>query len=203
MSKKVLFIILFLVVISGGIGYYFWNKGKETNLMPASLIEVLPTPTPILLNWDDPAYFIFEFPKEATIDAHPENKNDYAQVELKVDSHPGGITVWSKDTTASSLDDFIKQSKIDGALDTTLGGIPAKKYYEDSDKSILSVAVIQFGNLYLVQANLKDKEYWGKVSDILLSSFQFKELPTSALDQSSSSDDSSDSLDSGGDEVIE
>lgn len=200
MSKKVLFIVLLLVLTIAGAGYYFWNKGKKVSLPDTVQTEI--SPTPILSLWDDPAQFTFQYPEGIIIDAHPENKVDYAQVELKATNHPGGVVVWSKDTTATTVDDFIKQEKIDTALDTTLGGIPAKKYYSGADKSLLSVATIQYGNLYLIETDLEDGSYWTKISDMLLSSFQFKELPTSVPDQSGYSVESSEDY-GNGDEVIE
>jgi len=205
MNRKLFIIILavlLLLSVLGG-GAYLYLKSSQNPVSPVVISTVSPTPEPVS-EWKDQAQFTFSYPESLTVDPHPENMTDYAQVELKSASHSGSLTIWVKDTKAETIDDWITQNKVEGSLDSTLGGADAKRFIDSSDKEVMSVAGLQFGYLYRVDAKLTDRDFWNRVSDTVLESFKFTENTDTAASSSSGSDETySEDAGAGDEEIIE
>lgn len=135
------------------------------------------TPTPVVIEekttWDDQSGFTIQYPKSLNLNPHDEDKENYAHLELTSATHSGNLIVWAKDTAATSLEDFVKIKKLEGAIDTTLGSETAKKVLDPNTKQIV-ISTIKNGFLYQVEVNPQDQKYWNPVFNDISSSFQFK-----------------------------
>ena len=109
-----------MVLAVAGAGIFFSQK-KSQVIIPGE--AVIPTPTPAVesTTWNDPAGFSFQYPKNLTVDNNEDDDANYAHVELTNAAHPGNIIVW--------VSDLPKKWPPEGgmSIDTTLGGLPAKK----------------------------------------------------------------------------
>jgi len=141
---KTLWIGLSVLVVLGlaGGGYWWYQQGRTTGSGPTPTVAITPLPTyEPLEQWTDPAQFTFQYPKAVTLNPHEEDKINYAHVELTADRHPGRIIFWVKDTAAATLDDWVKKEKQTAAIDTTLGGLPAKKSLGTKENTIILTTI--------------------------------------------------------------
>ncbi len=173
--KKPVFIILSLtVVFLTGLLIVsltlFPRKNQKTDRIPVS-------PTPVIIEektiWNDQSGFTVQYPISLKLNPHDEDKENYAHLEFTSATHSGNLIVWAKDSTAGSIDDFVKIKKLEGTIDTTLGGETAKKVLDSKTKQII-ISTIKNGYLYQVEVNPTDSEYWNRIFNDVSSSFQFK-----------------------------
>ncbi len=175
--RKAAFII-FGVVIGISIGIVIYFKLSNQNNIKPSLIDISPTPKEEeLISWIDQAEFSFQYPKSLNLNPHEEDQENYAHVELTSDQKQGSIIVWVKDTDVETINDWVKQKKIEGAIDTVLGGEPAKKILTSEDPSKIIISSLYGGYLYQIEVNLGESDFWHKVADIVASSFKFISEP--------------------------
>lgn len=155
-----------MVLAVVGIGLYFFQK-KSSVITPGEAIAPTLTPKVELTTWNDPAGFSFQYPKNLSVNKHEEDNENYAHVELTNNEHPGKIIVWVKDAPA--------KWPFEGGttLDTTLGGLAAKKILTTAPVKMLTTGVITDNLLFSVEATLTDSEYWNGVHDTITSSFAF------------------------------
>ncbi|MBI2617473.1 hypothetical protein HYW55_05025 [Candidatus Gottesmanbacteria bacterium] len=199
---KIVFIILATtVLLVSGISVYYFMISSQKNQSESSETMVIP-PSPYLevTTWVDQAEFQFDYPKNIEIDKHDEDQENYAQVELKNSDHPGGIIIWVKDLPSGNLEGYLTKAKVQNLIDTTIGGEDAKKGFVSGDQSKITIAMYRDGYLYQIDSNLQDREYWGKIFEMVTTSFQFIE-PTLAPDTSTYSN-TSDEEDLGFDEEV-
>jgi hypothetical protein len=188
--------------IAAGAYLFVLKKGTDTTAQqgivePTKAIDVR------LATWKDQAQFTFEYPETLKIDPHPEDQDNYAHVELTNPEHPGNVVVWAKDTTAADLTTWLKQNKIETAIDTNLGGEVAKKTMgEGKDKTIL-VTTIHGGYLYQVEVTLADSAYWQKTFDGVLASLTFTDSQETVSQVDTSAPVAEDSGGGGDEEVVE
>lgn len=137
-----------------------------------------PTPTPKeeLIIWDDPAGFTFQYPKGLQLNKHDEDKENYAHVELTNPDHKGSVIVWEKDTTATTIAQWLKNEKSLASavsVDTTLGGNEAKKVMVKEPNVKQITATLDEDVVVMVEANLEDQKYWQRVNDTIIGSLSF------------------------------
>jgi len=180
MNRKKIFIIVGAVVSVGIIsGVFFFNRErffpkKETE--KASEISVSPSPKEDMLLWDDPAGFTFQYPKGLTVDKHDEDQENYAHVELTSPDHKGRVIVWAKDTTATTISQWLKNEKsLVGAasIDTILGGNEAKKVMVKEPKSKQITATLDEDILVMVETESESQDFWQSVNDDIVRSMAF------------------------------
>ena len=209
MNKKILFITAGVIITVGGLiggGLYFfgsnsWKEQPQTVILPTSP----PQEKEETAQWIDQSEFRFDYPKSLSLNPHPEDKVNYAYVELTSSVHPGNLIVWTKDTSADTIDVWAKNEKIQGAIDSTLDGYPAIKVLRTGEADTILTSTIRNGYLYQIETRLVDKDYWSKIYDGVISSFAFISSAqdtdkTSATDTSTSSEYTEDYVD---EEVIE
>lgn len=196
-------IVILLVLISG---VYFRYKFAAKVVSPLTEIQPTSTPAEESATWDDQAEFSFQYPKSLSLNPHPEDQENYAHVELTSATHSGSLVVWTKDTTAENIDDWAKQTKTQNAIDSTLGGEPAKKISTNEENKKLTTTVIRNGYLYQIEvilADLPDRQagfdFWNKVYETVSSSFKF----TSSQDKQREDIQNEVEQEIGGEEVIE
>lgn len=168
-------LICFGIIALGAGGFYVWKTRQIKS--EVTLPAVSPTPTPQdLETWDDPAGFSFKYPKGIVIDKHDEDTQNYAHLEMTHAGYPGTIIIWAKDTTAASLDAWIKSDKIlknATVMDTTFGGIAGKKFVVKEPNPMLITGTITDQIVFTVEAQPKDGEYWQNAYNTLIESFAF------------------------------
>lgn len=145
-----------------------------------------------LLTWDDPIGFTFQYPPDLAVNNHEEDNQNYAHVELTHKDHPGNLIVWVKDTTSLDSTAWARTDpRFKGAsvLDTTLGGLEAKKVLIKEPKSMLIVGTIYDDLLYTVETELGDESYWTKVHADAVNSFAFNHPESSSDGNSAGSDE--------------
>lgn len=185
MTKKKKFIIAGmiagLVIISGIIFFTQQRMASQKKPQNTSDVSVTPAPKEELLLWDDPAGFSFQYPKGLTVDKHDEDTENYAHVELTNTDHKGKIIIWGKDTTATTIADWLKAEKsLKNAIsvDTTLGGNEAKKIIVKEPKAKQITATLDEDILVMVETELEDQEFWQSVNDTIIGSLTFSTSST-------------------------
>lgn len=207
MQTKTIFIILgaTITLVTLILGVYLRLK-KEAVISQVVQVES-PTVVPVeeTVTWNDPANFSFQYPKSLILNAHSEDQDNYAHVELTSATHPGRLIVWLKDTSADTIDKWISQEKIENAIDSNIAGLPAKKVLTTGDINKLTISTLQGGYLFQIEANLDDNDYWSKISDAVLSAVKFTSSEKNATQENSSSqnNDQVPDISSNEEEVIE
>lgn len=203
-KKLILFVIGVLVFFVTMGGVVFWFKSYQKAATPISEIQPAVIPVEEQVTWTDPSEFSFQYPKSISLNPHAEDQKNYAHVELTSPEHKGSIIVWAKDTTADTIESWLTQTKVKGALDTTLGEEPAKKTLSE-DPSKVIVSSIRNGYLYQIEVNPEDALFWNEVFDTVFSSWKWV-VPTSGEKKEQSTKqalEQSEDTGSGDEEVIE
>lgn len=190
MKKKlfVFFLILGISLVIGGVSFFAYRTmyASSQSSPLSQKVEFSPSPPNVLITWEDQAQFSFQYPKSLSIDPHDEDQENYAHVELTNSSHPGRLIVWTKDSTASDIEQWLKKEKTENALDTTLGEEKAKKILISEEKKRLITSAIRDGYLYQIEVDLDEEGYWNNVYDTISSSFQFTSEKTTQNSQTTS-----------------
>lgn len=179
MKRSNRFIIVGIILL-GGItafaAFRFANRSVPQTARPATSQGATPTPTVELVDWKDPAGFSFKYPKGLVVDKHDEDKENYAHIEFTDPSHPGSVIVWAKDTTAADAAGWVKADKtLSGAasVDTTLGGLSAKKVVVSGETRSMTVGTVSDGIVFSVVAASPEGDYWQGVLETITGSFVF------------------------------
>ncbi len=179
MNKKFLIVGAILVLLGvGGGGYYLYSNQKKLESLDP-LPGTVPTPDIFTKEYkDENVGFSFKYPEGWSLNTHPEDKVNYAQVELARDG--GKIIIWAKDPPAGTLDDFIKKDKELGGglvIDTNWGGVSAKKISTKGDKAKIVTVTIYDDLLFLAEVYTTEKGKEFEVYDGVLANFKFQTIP--------------------------
>ncbi|KKS98188.1 MAG: hypothetical protein UV73_C0003G0130 [Candidatus Gottesmanbacteria bacterium GW2011_GWA2_43_14] len=172
-TKIPLYVLIGLIflVISGGT--YVSVRGRMTKPEKPP-IAANPIPSPVeTADWEDQSEFKFSYPKNLKLNPHDEDTENYANLELSKSNHPGSIVLWTKDTRASDIKEWLIKEKIANVIETELDGYPAVKVLSQGESKKLTVSAIRSGYLYQIEANLTDEKYWQPVFDSVLASYKF------------------------------
>lgn len=194
--KYIIIAVTVFVVVGAGFVYFFQKKPPV--ITPGESVVPTPTPTVALTTWDDPAGFSFQYPKDLTVDKNEEDNENYAHVELTSSSHPGSVIVWVSDLPkgVTTVDSWVKKLYSTAtAIDTMLGGEPAKKVLVSSPSAKLIVGTVSDGLLFYVDGTLTDKPYWQTVEDGIVKTFAFTPDPSASSGQAASGQASGDAVD--------
>jgi len=169
-------IIICVILISG---ILFFNRQRiffQKKVQKTTEVNASPTTKEDVVTWDDPAGFSFQYPKGLTVDKHDEDTENYAHVELTNADHKGRVIVWAKDTTATTIAQWLKSEKglkDTTSIDTTLGGNEAKKIIVKEPKKKQITATLDEDIVVIVETELDDEEFWQRVNDTIVGSFSF------------------------------
>lgn len=181
--KKIIAIGLISIVgVGAGVLYSVFKKSSRIQ-GSTSTVGALPTPSPVLALWNDPAGLTFRYPEGLVIDKHDEDTQNYAHLEMTNRNHRGNVTIWAKDTTAVDLQSWVRtDARFKGAniIDTTLGNISAKKIVIPSTPKMVIVGTITDGILFTVESSLEDSVYWEGVQSTIVDSFLFTPVENDA-----------------------
>lgn len=134
-SKRIFISVAFLLLIVG-LAAFIYSKNKTSSKKFAEVPSISPTPSPVtLLTWTDEAGFSFQYPEGTTIDKHPEDTKNYANLTLTFPSKDT-VTIIMSDNTYKNLDIWVDQNS---ALDTILDGRPAKKILENDLETVACI----------------------------------------------------------------
>lgn len=185
-------IILFILILGLIAGAVFFFRPK-----PQIRPEVTPTPTPDALiqqkTWTDPAGFSLQYPEGIVINPHEEDNLNYAHLELMHPDHTGSLIVWVKDTSSADVNAWVKTEKAfsgGNIIDSTLGGEPAKKVLLQEPLPKIFTGSIYDELLFMIEADLADREYWQNVHDGIVTSFTFIPLDGEQPAQAAAPDES-------------
>jgi len=184
MSRKKIFIIVGVgigaVILVGTLLFNRERFFPKKEMVKTSDSIVTPTPAEKLLLWEDPAGFSFQYPQGLLMDKHDEDTENYAHIELTNIEHKGSVIIWAKDTTATTIGEWLKNEKtLKGApsIDTTLGGNEAKKVMVKEPIGKQITATLDEDILIVIEANLEDLEFWQGVNDTIVKSMTFSTTP--------------------------
>lgn len=204
--NKVLLIILGILILAAvWVGIFFYQKPSSSLVNP--LTSQTTKSEAKLAVWEDPAGFKFSYPEEIKINTHPEDKENYAHLELTSSSHSGSILVWMKDTNYKTIEDWAKKQGNDvQVFDSDLGGNPAKKVASLNPKK-LTTAAVDVDVLVLVEL-ISEDTWWAETYNQILESFEFiplqgEEAPTPAKVSGSSGQTNEGGVVDEGEEVVE
>ena len=174
MKKKVfIFLVIISVLIAGGIGgYIFYSLKHKTNFagLPIPLVN-LPSGEEVTAGatYTDESGFSFGYPTGVKVsDVTPDDESYYSVLALA----KGGsqITMTIKDTTAKTVDDWVRDGLTSSSLygAQNLGGLSAKQY--TSGQKLYTVAIDE-GVLYLIEGS-KDNSFWESTQNLVVSTFK-------------------------------
>lgn len=175
-NKKIIIILsgITVIIVTVILGIFLYVKSSVKTDMTVSVSPTPGIPEELIL-WNDQSGFSFQYPKSLELNPHEEDKENYANLELTSATHSGSLIIWAKDTTAEDIDDWIKKEKINGEIDSTLGGESAKKIIKGEEIKKVIIATIYNGYLYEIEANLNTPVYWNQVFSKVTSTFRFIE----------------------------
>lgn len=187
MRNKIRLIIasLFFTVIFGGCG-----KIKDVAIPTVTP----PPPTAIvekIAEWKDPAGFVFEYPEKLKIDNHPEDKVNYANLEITDPPENGKILIMAKDTKYADVDVWVKTDKEikEGKIeDVLLSGLKAKKIIL-SDGRIM-VGTIDEAILFTIEGDFGQSQKLTNIFEKIVESFKMV-IPEVAEEETATSKNSS------------
>ena len=138
--------------------------------------------------WEDPAGFAFEYPQSFEINNHPEDKINYANLELISQDKSGRIIILVNDTEYSDIEAWLENDELvkeGSGLGTEVASMSAKKVVLGEGREV--AGFIDWDQvIYTVDIEGEDKEYWQAVYNHLLSSFKL--IPLEGESQESFSD---------------
>lgn len=175
-SKLVILIIALLVTAAAiATGFFVWQKSKKEFLPgSASTPGALQTEGSETTYTDD-AGFSFKHPEGVAVsDITPDDDTHYTRLDVQ-GKDGKKMTIAVRDTKYKTVDEFLTKGEdipsdavLIGGL--SLSGISAKQYTKDGK---LWTAAIDKSVLYLIES-IKDKGFWDKAHDLLVSSFSFE-----------------------------
>lgn len=176
MKKPVVIILAISILCLGIIGVFMLWKQKQK---PIGSSSTQPLKQAIEENalWEDQAGFSFNYPKTLSFNKHDEDVENYAHIEFTSAAHAGRLIVWAKDTTYEDVSEWVKNDKgLSGtsSVDTTLGGLSAKKIIIPTPSKKVIIGTISDQILFTIEAEPSEEDpYWTTVSDMIVSSFVF------------------------------
>lgn len=192
--KKIIIIPLVVVFLGllAGAGYYFKDRLEflktKPDIVPSLDIKEVKTNTPKIdtTDWKDPAGFTFSFDKSFKMDSHPDDQVNYSNLTFTKEGDSGVVQITVSDFKYKNLDDWLAkdtEAKLGAGLDTTIGGVAAKKAAIGNG---LLIGLVDSDNVgyFLRLKPGKDESYWQKSFGIITDSFKF--TPFEGEDSSSS-----------------
>jgi hypothetical protein len=160
-------IALFFTIIFSGCGST--NDTKTPAVTPPSPTVIVETMT----EWKDPAGFVFEYPEGLKIDNHPEDKVNYANLEIIDSTASGKILIVAKDTKYTTVDSWVKADKElkDGKIeDILLSELKAKKITLSDGRII--VGTIDQAILFTIDGDLGKSQKLNQTFGKILETFK-------------------------------
>lgn len=195
MSKTniVLLVVIFVVLLAGGVGLYLVMSPKTPTLPQAAdlrnttLNKLAQNETSPVADktYEDAAGFSFKYPAQFSVqDVTPSDNNYYSK--LKLTGKSGEITLTAVDTTYKTLSEWQNVNK-DAVLtsSSSLSDVKANQYKRG--KTLLTVAIDQ-GVLYTIE-NISDSGSLDASHAIISSTFRFSNQPAVNNTSTSSSGD--------------
>jgi len=182
MSKKTIVIIVIFLLIVSGLGFVFKDKlgffkseGSSLGLDRRKVDKKEKTIDFVWASWEDPAGFSFDYPQEATIDAHLEDEVNYANLEITSEGKKGKIIILCNDSQYIDIDDWLEKDQLvrDGSgLETEIASMSARKVALGEGREV--VGFIDWDEvLYTVDFQPEEEvDYWRSVFNHLLQSFE-------------------------------
>jgi len=185
MNKKLIIIGSFLLVAVLVLSFLFGNDlisifGPKKPLNPKEEEKPAAQKEEFQFEWQewkDPAGFSFEYPKEVTINNHPEDKVNYSNLELTSPSRKGKIVIICQDNQYSNLNDWLKKDplvKEGSGLDTKVASVSAKRVAL-GEKEVVGL-IDADGVIYTIDKQDEGERYWKLVYNNILDSFKFTPL---------------------------
>lgn len=175
MMKKVMIVLVALILLATvGVVFYLSQQQKAAVTSESTPAPQVNVPTEGLLFWKDPAGFKFSYNNLLKMNSHPEDQENYANLELTTADHPGKIIILVKDTKYKTAGEWLAGQKGVSAFDAELGGKPAKKALWTVPKKTAMVAID--GNAIVSLEVYPEDEWWQGEFDKVVSSFEFTPL---------------------------
>lgn len=156
-------------------------------------------------SYADPAGFQFDYPGELVITPQKTKEDEYANVFLRSRKKKGEIHIYIKDTTAATLDQYLRQNKI-----TSTATNSAQITLDDLEGKTISTAtgaktiVVDSNIVYILEvATREDKNMWMDTYEKILTSFKFSEEQTSEDASAPPVDSSSEEFSDVEEEIVE
>ncbi|MFC1711417.1 hypothetical protein ACFLZ1_02395 [Patescibacteria group bacterium] len=179
-NKKLVLAVLLLIilVILGLVVFFVKGKSPKNLLNPEAGKNIKKEKFDIKwISWEDPAGFAFEYPFEATVDAHLEDDIYYAFLDIEKPGKEGKITIIVDDSSFVNIDDWLEKDELvknGSSLDTTIASMSAKKVSLRQGKEI--TAFIDWDEvIYIIDFQSED-DYLNQVYQHILSSFALTPL---------------------------
>lgn len=88
----------------------------------------------------------------------------------------GAISIWTKETAVQTIDEWVKTDpyakKVSSSIDSTLGGVRAKKLFLEDPKRV-TVASVDQGQVFLVELLVGDDKESQQTFNLIVDTFEF------------------------------
>lgn len=169
MKKKVIIIVAVIILIV--IGLYFFRTSKEKDSSNSLTNEqIINTPPSSSKEYSDPSGFSFNYPDDLSL-----TKNEitdtitYTDLQLFSGKVSGSLNLKITDSKFTSIEEWLKLNN-KNPKEVKLGNLAASEI-ELQDRLLLGA--LDKGILFTIEIPLIEKDYWMKVYNQVLTSFNF------------------------------
>lgn len=182
MSRKKILIVSGLIFV--GFIFAFWFiKNMKTQKEPVSPLSTFVSPTSqpseeSLKIYEDPSGFSFKYPESLAVAVSPSQEESlYSWLKISSPDREGKIVIKVQDTSLTSIDDWLGNSKEAAGAgltrDVSLADIAARQIQFPQQKN-LTTAAISEGILYQITGPLEEGDtFWNRAQNTIVSSFGF------------------------------
>lgn len=176
MKKSYFLLVLLILAVGVVFGWYLTQKRTTDQLVsPLASNKEEEKFDFDWVKWQDPAGFSFEYAKEIAVNPHPEDKTNYANLELTSVGREGKLTILCNDSPYADIDDWLAKDNLvssKASLTTQLASISARRVALGSGVEV--VGMIDWDRvLYLIKLEPEtDESYWQPVYRHLSSTFK-------------------------------
>jgi len=207
--RKTIYIAIAVIILLLSAGYIYFSNTKEKPLLKplVSTTEISPTPKVTMTDYKDPLGFSLSYPSNFSVNTHPEDQENYADVELSAVDKTQNIKLLVSDTKYSDIstwalnDSTVKEGT---NIDSKLGNLDAKKVYLAKSNKIIMGAIWD-GMLFTTEITPADNEASLKTVASVLSTLTIPETAnyTNGVTSTTTGPADTSGSDDSGDEVVE
>lgn len=208
LPRKTIIIAAAVVLLILSTGYFFLTRREKPLLKPyISSQDGSPTPKVTIREYKDPLGFSLSYPANFSLNTHPEDQENYADVELSSPDKTASVKLLVSDTNYQDISDWASQDsdvKDGSSIDSKLGNLTAKKVYLDKTNKIV-IGAIWDGMLFKIEIAPADNQESLKTVANVLSTLAIPDQASYTNGVTSSANGSMDTSggDYSGDEVVE
>lgn len=195
--------VIFLVGTIGGLYFSMRAKWSKETVQEQENISSQNLPSGKLNEYLDGSGFVFRYPEDIKIKSQEiSNSSTYTDLKLISEEVLGAISFRVSDSKTKSIEEWLKsRAQVSDIKNIALGGISGQ---EAKTSNGLLAGVLDSGVLFTIEVDFGgNKDFWQKVYNTLLSTFEFSETAQQGEGGEENSEASAEEVVFEGEEIIE